>query len=87
MVLSWVQALRACPVCRGASYFVTPSRTWPASPEEKAEIRQAYMSRLASIDCKHFAYGDGMCPFGTSCFYRHADRDGVPLVRLPPPAR
>ena len=29
------------------------------------------------IDCKHYNYGDGNCPFGTSCFYKHADRNGI----------
>nr|CAB3467933.1 unnamed protein product [Digitaria exilis] len=29
-----------------------------------------------SIDCKYFDFGTGSCPFGTSCFYRHAYRDG-----------
>jgi hypothetical protein len=29
-----------------------------------------------TIDCRHFAFGDGTCPFGSSCFYRHAYRDG-----------
>lgn len=24
----------------------------------------------------HFNYGEGQCPFGTSCFYRHAYPDG-----------
>ncbi|XP_050284854.1 uncharacterized protein LOC126724297 isoform X7 [Quercus robur] len=24
-----------------------------------------------SIDCKHFDFGNGNCPFGSSCFYKH----------------
>jgi hypothetical protein len=32
-------------------------------------------------DCIHFDFGDGTCPFGTSCFYRHAYRDGRLEVR------
>lgn len=27
-------------------------------------------------DCVHFDFGDGTCPFGSSCFYRHAYRNG-----------
>lgn len=77
---SGMQALRTCPVCRTPSWFVTPSRTWPGTSEEKAATREAYMGKLATIDCKHFAFGDGTCPFGASCFYRHASRDGVPQV-------
>ncbi|KAH8520048.1 hypothetical protein H0E87_001492 [Populus deltoides] len=33
-------------------------------------------SVIWSIDCKHFDFGNGNCPFGTSCFYKHAYRDG-----------
>lgn len=35
-----------------------------------------YREKLRSIDCKHFSFGDGNCPFGTSCFYKHAYHDG-----------
>jgi hypothetical protein len=35
-------------------------------------------------DCIHFDFGDGTCPFGTSCFYRHAYRDGRLEVRVKP---
>lgn len=27
-------------------------------------------SSRRSIDCKHFDFGNGTCPFGTSCFYK-----------------
>lgn len=30
------------------------------------------------IDCKHYNFGEGTCPFGTSCFYQHVGHDGVP---------
>ncbi|KAM7472496.1 hypothetical protein LguiA_010679 [Lonicera macranthoides] len=69
-------ALRACPICRKLSYFVIPSVIWYANKEEKQEIVDNYKARLRSIDCKHFDYGNGSCPFGTSCFYKHAYRDG-----------
>lgn len=36
---------------------------------------------LSLQDCIHFDFGDGTCPFGTSCFYRHAYRDGRLEVR------
>jgi hypothetical protein len=36
-----------------------------------------YKSKLGSIDCRHFLQGSGNCPFGTSCFYRHAYPDGT----------
>ncbi|CAN6567328.1 unnamed protein product [Malus baccata var. baccata] len=69
-------ALRACPICRKLSYFVIPSVIWYKSKEEKQEIVDSYKARLRSIDCKHFDFGNGNCPFGTSCFYKHAYRDG-----------
>ncbi|KAL2478505.1 E3 ubiquitin-protein ligase [Forsythia ovata] len=69
-------ALRACPICRKLSYFVIPSVIWYCSKEEKQEILDSYKAKLRSIDCKHFDFGNGTCPFGTSCFYKHAYRDG-----------
>lgn len=69
-------ALRACPICRKLSYFVIPSVIWYSSKEEKQEIVDTYKAKLKSIDCKHFDFGNGACPFGTSCFYKHAYRDG-----------
>ncbi|VFR02359.1 unnamed protein product [Cuscuta campestris] len=69
-------ALRACPICRKLSYFVVPSVLWYSSKEEKKEIVDNYKAKLSSIDCKHFEFGDGNCPFGSSCFYKHAYRDG-----------
>ncbi|GAB4832601.1 hypothetical protein Ancab_006620 [Ancistrocladus abbreviatus] len=71
-------ALRACPICRKLSYFVIPSMIWYSSKEEKQEIVDCYKAKLKSIDCKYFDFGNGTCPFGTSCFYKHAYRDGRP---------
>jgi len=68
--------LRACPICRKLSYYVVPSTTWYSSKEEKQEIIEGYKAKLRSIDCKHFDFGKGTCPFGSSCFYKHAYRDG-----------
>ncbi|KAG6762399.1 hypothetical protein POTOM_032898 [Populus tomentosa] len=48
----------------------------PHIHEEKQEIVDTYKEKLRSIDCKHFDFGNGNCPFGTSCFYKHAYRDG-----------
>ncbi|XP_042066745.1 putative RING-type E3 ubiquitin transferase C3H69 isoform X1 [Salvia splendens] len=69
-------AIRACPICRRLSYFVIPSVVWYSSSEEKQEIIQSYKTKLRFIDCKHFDFGNGTCPFGTSCFYKHAFQDG-----------
>ncbi|RWW88082.1 hypothetical protein BHE74_00003053, partial [Ensete ventricosum] len=64
-------ALRACPVCRKHSYFVVPSVTWFTTKEEKQEIITSYKDNLKLIDCKYFDFGNGTCPFGASCFYKH----------------
>eukprot|EP00891_Asterochloris_glomerata_P002939 jgi/Astpho2/2939/e_gw1.00050.135.1_t len=69
-------AVRTCPVCRQASWFVTPSSVWPSNQAERLRIIEAYKTRLKTIDCRHFDSGEGRCPFGTSCFYKHAYRDG-----------
>ncbi|XP_077210355.1 zinc finger (CCCH-type/C3HC4-type RING finger) family protein [Tasmannia lanceolata] len=69
-------ALRACPICRKLSYFVIPSVIWYSTKEEKQEIIDSYKVRLSSINCRYFDFGNATCPFGTSCFYKHAYRDG-----------
>ena len=73
------QIVRSCPICRAITHFVTPSLEWPSSGERKDEIIQQYKQRLGQIDCKHFKFGNGECPFGSSCFYAHRDRMGTNL--------
>lgn len=68
--------LRACPICRKKSFFVVPSDVWYSSKDEKREIIDNYLAKLSSIDCKHFAFGNGRCPFGTRCFYKHHVKPG-----------
>ncbi|EOX96705.1 Zinc finger family protein isoform 3 [Theobroma cacao] len=82
-------ALRTCPICRKLSYFVIPSVIWYCTPEEKQEIVDSYKAKLRSIDCKHFNFGNGNCPFGTSCFYKHTVKPGsyVWKYHRPPPRR
>ncbi|XP_022959901.1 E3 ubiquitin-protein ligase makorin-like isoform X2 [Cucurbita moschata] len=82
-------ALRACPICRKLSYFVIPSVIWYSSKEEKQEIVDSYKSKLRSIDCKHFNFGNGNCPFGSSCFYKHLVKPGSYTWKYhrPPPPR
>ncbi|NP_001334310.1 CCCH zinc finger familyprotein [Solanum lycopersicum] len=67
---------RTCPICRKLSYFVIPSVTWFSTKEEKQIILDSYKAKLRSIDCKHYDFGNGTCPFGNSCFYKHQYRDG-----------
>ncbi|KAJ8899201.1 hypothetical protein K2173_012377 [Erythroxylum novogranatense] len=81
--------VKACPICRKISYFVVPSVVWYSSKEEKQEIIDNYKARLSLIDCKHFNFGNGNCPFGTSCFYKHTVRPGSYTWKYqrPPPRR
>jgi hypothetical protein len=46
-----LQALRTCPVCRTTTHFITPSTSWPDSPEEKEAIIATYKAKMAAIDC------------------------------------
>lgn len=69
-------ALRTCPLCRKTCHFVTPSQSWPETEEERQKIVDGYKTKLKTFDCMHYNFGDGQCPFGTSCFYRHVNREG-----------
>lgn len=74
---SALEQARRCPLCRELSHFITPSQHWPADAAEKAATIEAYQGKMNKIPCRNFDYGDGRCPFGSSCFYRHAYRDGT----------
>ncbi|GFH29337.1 C3H1-type domain-containing protein, partial [Haematococcus lacustris] len=65
------QAVCGCPICGVTTNMVTPSKTWPKSPADKAAIVTAYHNKLANIDCKEFRGGEGNCRFGSRCLYRH----------------
>uniref|UniRef100_A0A383WCS5 RING-type E3 ubiquitin transferase n=1 Tax=Tetradesmus obliquus TaxID=3088 RepID=A0A383WCS5_TETOB len=71
-----VTALRTCPICRTPTHFITPSGKWPDTAADKEAIVSAYKAAMGQRDCSHFDFGEGSCPFGTSCFYRHAYKDG-----------
>ncbi|OWM77200.1 hypothetical protein CDL15_Pgr028837 [Punica granatum] len=82
-------ASRSCPICRKLSYFVVPSDIWYTTKEEKERIISNYKARLKLIDCKHFNFGNGNCPFGSSCFYKHTVKPGsyTWIHHRPPPPR
>ncbi|KAJ3053459.1 hypothetical protein HK097_004210 [Rhizophlyctis rosea] len=67
---------KRCPICREVTHLIIPSAVWTTNPSEKERISQEYRSKLANIDCKHYNFGEGSCPFGTSCHYKHVDREG-----------
>ena len=76
-------AARQCPECRTLSHHVVPSTVFVTQPERKAALVQAYLQKLKRTPCKHFNFGDGSCPFGSSCFYAHTARDGTAVVIVP----
>ncbi|KAI4323391.1 hypothetical protein L6164_023003 [Bauhinia variegata] len=83
------RTVKACPVCRKQSYFVIPSPIWYSTQEEKQEIIENYKAKCKLIDCKHFDSGNGNCPFGTNCFYKHTVKPGsyTWIHHRPPPRR
>ncbi|KAL9988914.1 hypothetical protein ACROYT_G003409 [Oculina patagonica] len=77
------KVVRMCPLCRVPSAFVTPSDVWVEDPTEKKKLIEGYKSALKEKPCRYFAQGKGTCPFGSSCFYKHAYPDGrVEEVKL-----
>lgn len=77
---------RACPECRIASDFITPSVYFVDTEEEKQKLITEYKKALSKKPCKYFKQGEGICPFGGACFYLHAKPDGT-KVDLPLPTR
>ncbi|XP_074617315.1 putative E3 ubiquitin-protein ligase makorin-1 [Acropora palmata] len=68
--------VRTCPICRVPSAFVTPSEVWVDDPVEKGKLIEGYKTALKEKPCRYFNEGKGTCPFGSSCFYKHAYPDG-----------
>jgi E3 ubiquitin-protein ligase makorin len=77
------EVARSCPECRTLSHHVIPSTFIPANAERKAALAHGYLRRLRTLPCKHFDFGAGTCPFGSSCFYAHVDKQGCPVVTAP----
>lgn len=70
------KVVKACPICRTNSGFVTPSEIWIENPDEKSKLIADYHDALSLKECRYFDKGNGNCPFGTSCFYKHVYADG-----------
>lgn len=79
--------IRACPECRTTSDFVCPSAYWVDTKDDKEKLLSDYKKALEAKQCKYFKQGDGTCPFGNKCFYKHALKNGkrvdVGLVSKP----
>jgi hypothetical protein len=69
--------VRRCPLCRECSFFIVPCDRMVRDRARKQKLIDAYQANLRQIDCKHFDRGNGTCPFGTSCFYRHIYENGL----------
>lgn len=74
------ETVRNCPLCRRVSYFIIPCDRFVTDPARKARINREYHAQQRAIPCRHFDYGRGQCPFGTSCFYAHLNPDGTPYI-------
>lgn len=68
------ETVRACPLCRAESYFITPCSRMITDPTRKAKVIAQYKQQMKSIPCTYFAAGT--CPFGNSCFYAHLNPVG-----------
>lgn len=75
---------KSCPLCRLFSPYVLPSAEPITSYADKKALSEHYKRTLSGIPCRHFNYGDGECPFGSSCFYDHTYRNGQKWIPPPP---
>lgn len=46
-----------------------------------------YKQALNRKECKYFRRGQGECPFGNKCFYKHVDENGKEVDVGPPQRR
>jgi len=76
--------IRACPECRQTSDYICPSKYWMDTSEEKEKLFEDYRANLLKKECKYFDKGQGECPFGNKCFYRHANKEGKDVDVGPP---
>jgi E3 ubiquitin-protein ligase makorin len=67
---------RGCPVCRLNTFVIIPSDIFLETAAEKEQVQETYQNTLSEKPCKHFNFGEGTCPFGTSCFYDHRYKNG-----------
>jgi E3 ubiquitin-protein ligase makorin len=77
------ETARSCPICRTISYFVIPCDRFIVDKGRKAFVNKQLQQGLSQIPCRHFNFGKGTCPFGTSCFYAHILENGerAPVTR------
>lgn len=66
---------RRCPICRYESFFVMPSFNFVRNGPQKDLLKYCYHKSMQNTPCKLFLE-TGQCKFGSSCFYKHVDRQG-----------
>jgi E3 ubiquitin-protein ligase makorin len=71
------ETVRSCPLCREESHFVIPCDRMLSDPARKQRAVDDYKFKMGQIECKHYNRGESVCPFGTSCFYAHINKDGT----------
>ena len=77
------EVARSCPLCRTTSFYIIPSPVFIEDYQEKVKLAEGYKQKLGSIPCRFFNFGEGECPFSSSCFYDHRYRNGEKWT--PPP--
>lgn len=70
------EVARSCPICRTTSFYIIPSPVFVEGYEEKMNMANQYKQKLGGIPCRFFNFGEGECPFSSSCFYDHRYKNG-----------
>lgn len=70
------QTSKSCPICRVPSHYIVPSADPVLDYKAKVSLSENYKKHLSSVACAKFNNGEGECPFGSSCFYEHLNKDG-----------
>ena len=58
------------------SHFVVPTDRHVSDFDRKRDLISSYRDNMGQIPCTHYNFGNGKCPFGSSCFYLHINMDG-----------
>ena len=79
----WQRVVLTSACAKAAHLAPSPPPVTPSRPGRKAALIDGYQQKLRGVACKHFAFGAGTCPFGSSCFYAHTDKLGRPVASDP----
>ncbi|KAK9874543.1 hypothetical protein WA026_005384 [Henosepilachna vigintioctopunctata] len=70
------EVTKGCPECRISSNYVYKNSYW-VDDDYKDEFISDRKKRLASIDCKYYRGGKGVCRLGSKCLFRHVPSPGA----------